>query len=70
MECCVLFRAVRRQLSENVRASAGRNRKHRLSHSPNNCQSNKNPGKILQALINLDAFAVHFSTVSYEYCSY
>lgn len=59
-----------RQLSGNVRASAGGNRKHRLSHSPNNCQSNKNSGKIVQALINLDAFAVHFSTASYEYCSY
>lgn len=28
-----------RQLSESVRASAGGNRKCRLSHSPNNCQS-------------------------------
>lgn len=34
-----------RQLSENVRASAGGNRKRRLSHSPKNWQSNKNPGK-------------------------
>lgn len=33
-------------------------------------QTSKNPGKALQALLNLDVFAVQFSTVSYEYCNY
>lgn len=33
-------------------------------------QTNKNPGKTLQALLNLDVFAIQFSTLSYEYCSY
>ena len=33
-------------------------------------QTNKNPGKTLQALLYLNVFVVQFRTLSYEYCSY